>query len=119
MGAIYIVLNNKYKFLSSLPILFINNTGLYNIFIPLGLNNVNIWLSVIIVLLLYIIIYYYIFTFILNFIIDIINIVGSYINLIFNPAFFNLTNISNVILNVLYFIDFILYYYFLYFLFIL
>lgn len=119
MGVIYIVLNNKYKFLSSLPILFINNTSLYSIFILFGFNNVNMWLSVIIVLLLYIIIYYYVFTFILNFIIGIINLLDNYINLIFNPTFFNLTNVSNLILNVSCFIDFILYYYFLYFLFIL
>lgn len=119
MGVIYIVLNNKYKFLSSLPILFINNIDLHSIFIPFGFNNVNIWLSVIIILLLYIIIYYYIFTFILNFIMNIINLLDNYINLIFNPAFFNLTNINNFILNISCFIDFILYYYFLYFLFIL
>jgi len=117
LGTTNFLLNYKFKFISSFIIII--NTNVYNNLLVLGLNNINVWLSIVIMLIFYIIFYHYIYVYLFVFIYNIIDSVIKPLYLIFNFFCIDLSLLNLYFFKLAILFEFILYYYFLFFLFIL
>jgi len=115
---IYFLLRYKYKFISSFSIITILDTSAYTNLAFYGLNNINIWLSMVILLAIYIVFYHYIYVYLFALIYNLIGAVIEPVRLCFNFFCIDLNLIDLYTLKLTSFLEFILYYYFLFFLFI-